>query len=464
MRARSRRPSHAPQLTPRRLIGVIGLALALAYLVMLAGAFLQGHFLTDAARRPIANDFVDVYAAGQMALAGNAASAYDWPLHKAAEVRALGHDFPGYYGWHYPPPFLFVAAALALLPYLGAALVWLAGTLVAYAATLRFIVRDRAGIFVALGFPAAIWNVTAGQNGFLTATLIGGTLAALERRPALAGVLLGLLTYKPQFGLLFPLALIADRRWLTITVAAAMASAMAAAVLARIRQRQLAGVFSLAADHRPPCSRRRRRRFRPAAEPLSAWCARMTAARRWRLTVQGTGSVAAAVGIVWLWRSRAPFDLKAAALAAATLVATPYVYMYDVTVLAVAVGFLLHFALERGLSAAETCGLAAGAALILVVSLRQDADGSCRRADRAGAGRAARTRRASPHSAGTAAGIVGAESPADAGLRRPPLAARQCAGRPPSPRRSPRRQSPRRQRCRPDNDRHRAASPPASDR
>ena len=46
------------------------------------------------------------------------AAAYDWPVHKAAEIRAVGHDFANYYGWHYPPTFLFVAAALATLPYL----------------------------------------------------------------------------------------------------------------------------------------------------------------------------------------------------------------------------------------------------------------------------------------------------------------------------------------------------------
>ena len=39
-------------------------------------------------------------------------------IHREAEVAALGHDFPGNYGWHYPPPYLFVAAALATLPYL----------------------------------------------------------------------------------------------------------------------------------------------------------------------------------------------------------------------------------------------------------------------------------------------------------------------------------------------------------
>ena len=358
-------PVAAPPVAPRRLIGVIGLTLAVAYLVMLSGTWLQGHFLTDAENRPIANDFVDVYAAGRMALSGAAASAYDWPLHKTAEVRALGHDFPGYYGWHYPPPFLFVAAVLALLPYLGAVFVWLAGTLAAYALTLRCILQDRAGVFVALGFPAAIWNVTAGQNGFLTAALIGGTLATLERRPALAGVLLGLLTYKPQFGLLFPLALIADRRWLTIAVAAAVASGMAAASALVFGAASWQAFF-----HWLPITSHRVLGEGVAdfdrLQSLYGLVRAHDGSETLAFALQAAASIAAAIGTIWLWRSRAPFDLKAAALAAATLVATPYVYMYDVTVLAVAVGFLLHYALERGFTAAEICGLAASAALILV--------------------------------------------------------------------------------------------------
>ena len=214
--------------TPERLISLLGLTLALGYLAVLVTAALGGNFLLDGEGRPIANDFVNVLAAGRLALDGNPAAAYEWTLHKAAEVRAVGHAFANYYGWHYPPPFLFVAAALATLPYLVAALVWLAATLTA-AATLGGILRSRAGILLALGFPAALWNVTAGQNGFLTAALIGGTLGLLERRPALAGLCLGFLAYKPQFGLLFPIVLIADRRWLTIAVAALAAGGLAAA-------------------------------------------------------------------------------------------------------------------------------------------------------------------------------------------------------------------------------------------
>jgi len=102
--------------TPERLISLLGLTLALGYLAVLVTAALGGNFLLDGEGRPIANDFVNVWAAGSLALDGNPAAAYDWTLHKAAEVRAVGHDFANYYGWHYPPPFLFVAAALATLP------------------------------------------------------------------------------------------------------------------------------------------------------------------------------------------------------------------------------------------------------------------------------------------------------------------------------------------------------------
>lgn len=358
-------PADVASLSVRRLIGVVSLALALGYGVILAGSYLQAQFLTDAQGRPIANDFVNVFAAGQLARDGAAASAYDWPLHKAAEVRALGHEFANYYPWPYPPTFLFAAAALALLPYLAAALIWLAATFAACAAALRTILGDRIGILFAFGFPAAIWNVTAGQNGFLTAALIGGTLGCLERRPALAGLWLGLLTYKPQFGLLFPLVLIAGRHWTTIAVAVLAALAMAAASWLAF------GTASWQAFvHAMPNT------SRAVFDEGTADFSRLqslfglirahggSATLAW--AVQAAASVATAALVIWLWRRRAPYELKAAALAAGTLLATPYVYMYDLVVLAVAVAFLLRLALERGLAAADAAGLAAAGVLILI--------------------------------------------------------------------------------------------------
>jgi arabinofuranan 3-O-arabinosyltransferase len=354
----------AHQPSPTRLICLLGATLALGYLAALITAWLGGHFLLDGDGRPIANDFVNVWAAGRLVLDGNPAAAYDWTLHKAAEVGAVGHDFPNYYGWHYPPPFLFVAAALATLPYLVAALLWLIVTLAAYAATLGGILGSRAGVLLALGFPAALWNVTAGQNGFLTATLIGGTLGLLERHPALAGLCLGLLSYKPQFGLLFPIVLIADRRWLTIVVAAltvgalVMASWLAfgsASWEAFLHWMPITGRVVLgegAADWSRLQSLFGLMRAHGAGEML-AW------------TVQTASALAVVAGIVALWRSPASYEIKAAGLAAGALLATPYIYIYDLVVLAVAVAFLLRLALRRGFSAVHVGALGAAGLLIL---------------------------------------------------------------------------------------------------
>jgi arabinofuranan 3-O-arabinosyltransferase len=340
--------------------------LALGYLIVLGGAYLQGQFLTDPQGRPIANDFVNVWAAGQLARDGQAAASYDWTLHRAAEVRAVGYDFDGYYGWHYPPPAFFFAAVLATLPYLVAVVVWLLTTLAAYSAAIAGILGLRTGVLFALGFPAAIWNVTAGQNGFLTAALIGGTLGLLERHPALAGICLGLLTYKPQFGLLFPIVLIADRRWPTIAVAA-----FTALLLAALSWLAFGGASWAAFVHWAPLSS-----HALIDEGALDWYRLQSVfalvrahggseAVAW--IVQGVLTLSLAVGLAWLWKSRVAFELKAAALAAGALLATPYLFMYDLVVLAVAVAFLLRLALAREfLSRIEIAALATAGALILI--------------------------------------------------------------------------------------------------
>ncbi len=358
-----------PALTSRtsatRVITLVGSILALCYLIILCGAYFGGNLLIGTHGERIANDFVNVWAAGRLALEGHAPAAYDWTLHKAAEVRAVGHDFANYYGWHYPPTFLFVAAGLATLPYLASAIVWLLATLALYAAALGKILGGRAGAALALGFPAALWNITAGQNGFFTAALIGGALCFLDRRPALAGLCLGLLTYKPQFGLLFPLVLIADRRWRTIVVAAAVAVALAAlSWLVFGAASWIAFVQGLSATSRVVLGEGGAdwNRLQSMFGLVRAHGASETLA--W--SVQAATALAAAGTLVVLWRSRATFEVKAAALACGALLATPYVYMYDLVVLAVAVAFLLRDGLQRGFSSVDATALIAAAALILV--------------------------------------------------------------------------------------------------
>jgi hypothetical protein len=348
-----------------RIVTLAGLTLALAFVVVLTGAYLNGHWLFDAQGKPIANDFVNVFAAGRLALEGHAAAAYDWTVHKATEVQAVGYDFGSYYGWHYPPTFLFAAATLALLPYTAAALVSLGVTLPLYAASIRGIVGDRAGWFLALGFPAALWNITAGQNGFLTAALIGGTLLLLERRPLLAGVLLGLLTYKPHFGLLFPFALMAGGYWRTLSAASAAALCMIVASLA-----VFGGETWIAFARWMPVTSHvvlgeggaDWDRLQSLFGFIRAHGGGMTLA--W--SAQGTVAIAVLVSVCALWRRSAQYELKAAALACGALLATPYLYMYDLVALAVPVAFLMRAALTHGFTRAEAIMLPAGAALMLI--------------------------------------------------------------------------------------------------
>jgi arabinofuranan 3-O-arabinosyltransferase len=351
--------------TLRHALELIGFALTLAYVLFLAGCVFEGHWLINGAGETIANDFVNVWAAGHLTLAGHPAAAYDWTAHREVEVAAIGHNFEGYYGWHYPPTFLFVAAGIAALPYLAAMLAWLAVSLPAYLVTVRAIIGERLGLLLACAFPGVIWNVSAGQNGFLTAALIGGILINLTRRPLLAGVLLGLLTYKPQFGILFPLVLAFDGRWRVVAAAAATAAAMVAISLAAFGTESWHAfvawmpVTSTAvfADGRAGLNKLQ------SVFGVVRWLGGdMTAA--W--AVQALVIAGATLALIALWRRSVAEEIKLAALATATLLATPYLYIYDFPVLAIPLAFLLRLGLREGFLRFELPAMAAACALVLV--------------------------------------------------------------------------------------------------
>jgi hypothetical protein len=347
-----------------RLIAVIGLSLTLAYVVVLISALFSGNWLIDGQGRPIASDFVNVWAAGRLTGDGHPALAYDWIVHKSMEVRAVGHAFDNYYGWHYPPTFLFVAEALAAVPILPATLIWIAVTLPLYLLTIRTILGDRAGYLLALGFPATLWNVTASQNGFLTAALIGGTLTLLERQPIAAGICLGLLTYKPHFGLLFPIALIAARQWRALAAATITALVMIALSLIVFGASPWLAFFAATPKMTQAVLSEGLAEF-GRLQSVFGFIRAQGGSESAAWTTQIIIALACAATTFALWRSRIPYELKAASLAVLALLATPYLYIYDVCVLAVAVGFLLRHALCRGLTTLEAALLALVTGLLL---------------------------------------------------------------------------------------------------
>src|SRR4029079_4750621 len=151
--------------------------------------------------RPLGTDFSNVYAAGTYVLDGNAAAAFDPPRQYAREQAIFGADTP-FYGWHYPPFFLGLAALLALMPYALALALWQGVTLALYLWAMRGVMRahrDYLPLILALAFPAVFINLGHGHNGFLTAALFTGALLQLDRRPLIAGILFGLVRRTPPY-------------------------------------------------------------------------------------------------------------------------------------------------------------------------------------------------------------------------------------------------------------------------
>ena len=196
--------------------------------VAISGWIALSDGLIDRNGKPIGTDFSNVYAAGSLTWQGRPADAYVPALQHAAEKAVFGGREVPFYGWHYPPFFFAVAVLVAAVPYAWGLAIWLAASFAAYLAVMRAILPRPETWLIAAAFPAVVVNIGHGQNGFLTAALLGGALHWLDRRPWLAGVLIGCLAYKPQFGVLIPVALLAGGRWSTIGAAAATVAALVA--------------------------------------------------------------------------------------------------------------------------------------------------------------------------------------------------------------------------------------------
>jgi arabinofuranan 3-O-arabinosyltransferase len=312
----------------------------------------------------IPTDFVNVWTAGRLALDGHPALAWDWDIQKRLEVALLGQDFIGNFAWHYPPPFLFVATLLAQFPYAVAFIGWVSISFVPYLAVMRAIVGRPFGLVLAVAFPVVLNNALVGQNGFLTAALIGGTLVLMPARPVLAGICLGLLTYKPQYGLLFPIVLIAASQWTVFITAAIVAVAMASASWLAFGTESWLAFF----HWMPMFSQAFLTEGKATFWKLQSIFAMVrflggTEQLAWIFQWIMTGSVA--ISLALMWRSRVSYQLKAAALAAGTLLITPYLFMYDVMVLAIAVAFLVRLGLASGFRRHELGALGCVAGLIL---------------------------------------------------------------------------------------------------
>jgi hypothetical protein len=343
-------------------------ALSVLNLVLIPALYFTHWWIFDAQGLGIPTDFVNVWSAGKLALEGHPAQAWDWDIQKQLQLAILGQSYVGNFAWHYPPPFLFVAAFLAQFPYGFAFAGWAMVSLIPYVLMMRSIVGRPFGLLLATAFPVVLANVLVGQNGFLTASLIGGTLYLLPTRPILAGICLGLLSYKPQYGLLFPLVFIAAAQWRAFVSAGVTAAVIAALSWLAFGTESWQAFFHWMPRFSQAFFTEGRATFYKmqsvfglvrsigGSEPLA-----------WTFQLMMSGAVA--VSLVLMWRSQMRYALKAAALATGTLLLTPYLFLYDMMVLAIPTALLLRIGIEEGFERYELPALACAALLILIFPL-----------------------------------------------------------------------------------------------
>ncbi|MDE2183904.1 MAG: DUF2029 domain-containing protein [Alphaproteobacteria bacterium] len=336
-----------------------GFAAAVIYLGVTA------HDLNDYRGRPLGTDFSDVYAAGTLAAQGEPAAAYDPARHHREEQAIFGTATP-FYGWHYPPFFLLIARLLAALPYLPALILYQAATLALYMFAMRALLRhgpapqtanDPLWLACVAAFSAVFLNLTHGQNGFATAALLAGALALLDKRAWTAGVLFGLLAYKPQFGLLIPLVLAASGRWKTFGAAAATVGILAIAATLAFGAGIWAAFVSSLHFSRVVVLEDGGTGFQKIQSAF-AFVRLSGGTVEGAYALQGVMSLGVAASLVMLWRSPATAAVKGAGLCLGMLLATPYCLDYDMMALAPAIALLASDGVARGFLPYEKLTLA----------------------------------------------------------------------------------------------------------
>jgi len=289
---------------------------------------------------PLNSDFMAFWSFPRFVATHPAGQIYSAPALQGFQ-KALYPGFGSFYPYLYPPTLLLPTWWLKLVPFRVAFILWsAAGVALFTAATLAFF-RGRPIVLLALlASPAALLNGATGETAFFTSALLFAGFAALPARPLLAGIAFGLLTLKPQLGVLIPIFLLARGEWRAIvaaTLTAALLVALSCAAFppgmwllwartlpAYQSQYFTAGGLNLNIIVTPAANL-----VALGAAPVIAWAAQLLCT----LVV---------AGCVFLAARRAPYPLAVAALLTGSFLAVPHAYAYDAITLTAAMALCLE--------------------------------------------------------------------------------------------------------------------------
>ena len=334
------RPAGTTEMNRGRLAFLVLVGLTLAtYISFVMVAATHTHNRVGLGGSPLFYDFSVFHTVGAMANEGHAAESYDDARMIAAERAA----FPGNtlrLPWNYPPTFQVMMMPLGAMPYVAAWLVW-SGILYGFYVLLSRRLADAPDplVFLLLA-PGAAVNLFFGQNGILSTVLLGGGVLLLGSRPLLAGMLLGLLSYKPQLAVLAPFALMAGREWRALGAAIVSQLALILVSVALLgAEPWFAFLYKLAHPAAVFSSSSSDWRAIPSVMIFARTLGLGDAASS---ALHWTVAAIAAAFALWTWHKTRDGFMRMAVLAAATLLVTPYLRSYDLLLLILPVAVMLR--------------------------------------------------------------------------------------------------------------------------
>jgi alpha-1,2-mannosyltransferase len=344
-----------------RAYGRVLLAMTLVIAVLWVATSRGG---VDRMGHPLGTDFLSFWAASSLALSGRAADVYDPMAHGQLEQTLFpAYTQDGYTAFFYPPTYLLLCLPLALLPYFWSLAAWLGLTLLAYWRGLRALLPGPGLALPILAYPAVLITAGHGQNALLTTALFAGAAHWLARRPLLAGMCLGALCIKPHFLVLVPVALLAGRHVRASAGAALGAAALSALSLLVFGADTWLGFLRIA----PLAQKTLEQGLVEPGRMASVFAALRLLAAPVPVAYAAQIAVALAAAAVLVRACReADAAGQVAALVAATLLASPFLLDYDMTLAAVPLAWVLSRAQASGFLRWEKITLAAAFVLPLL--------------------------------------------------------------------------------------------------
>lgn len=289
--------------------------------------------------RALDMDFRVFWGAARLAFNGEPLAAFDMARLKAEHGFFDDRWMP----WTYPPGYLVLIAPLGAVAFAPAFLITTLVSLVLVGLAVRPFVAGNRAVWLAMALsPAYIAALVIGQNSLLWLACLLAALAALrDERWVLAGILVGILTLKPQLGVMIAVALLAAGLWRTI-----LAATVTAILLAALP------TLAVGAEYWPLFLDRLSEQGDRVLSGISATnlmvgsfylMVRAGLAPETALMVQTGLAVLCALAVFTVWRSgRVGFDAKCATLVTAIFLSAPYLWFYEAALMAAAGLFLFR--------------------------------------------------------------------------------------------------------------------------